>query len=785
MRSPWLCLAMLLIAAAPARALRTVDLDDPPARTPYVLRLPPLHDSRPMSHQVRAGVLGDLDGDGVAECVKVITQGLQGLELENGRNGVLWQHNLEPDFLIEEPPARVGALVDRDGDRLADVVYIADAGDQGRHRLRVWRPATQEHLLDVALPVGADVRADGRWDGRYEVVGILPGARPAAVLSRTVQYDRYDRGVLAYDLLDGRELWSFLMGNNPDESTTRLADLDGDGGLEVVLVGTSPDNLGGEEIHGTSDDACRLYVIEGDGALRWQARLAGVFCTADLDLADLDGDGTLELITATHCGVGATANQLAVWSAREGALLGRKPLGEAACGVAAQTLRDGDARILVGQARSGGLEFRWREGRLTQSAALVTGAGLAMVSRADVLPGEPGDELVAVDVHDRLTVLGSDLRILASDVVPRSSTKLWCEPWRLAEDLPAMVLQGGGFTVLTLQPRPTDARDVAPWIGAGLLAVLGGAGTVALRRRARPAPPALPRRDLHARLLRELAQASHDKLGLTQGLDRLVTQCGYLASESGRTPELLARARDAWTDYEAVGRRRLEELLDLCVLAEMPPALLARARERSAETDRVLGRLMRADLARDDVARELPGLSASVAELQKALHGIRGVVETYVQADLGRVLRRVLLLREDELTRAGVTVESDLPAEGACLVRIDPVDLRFVADNLVLNAVRAFDAGCGDRRLRLAMADEGGLVALRVEDTGRGIPVELHDRIFSGGFSSGGGGLGLARSREILAQHDAELLLERSEPGVGTIFLLRLRRSRPGESESP
>ena len=170
-----------------------------------------------------------------------------------------------------------------------------------------------------------------------------------------------------------------------------------------------------------------------------RVKICGQVFTGTIDQIRENKDGTLELITATHCGLGATANQLAVWSARDGALLGRKPLGEAACGVAAQSFRDGDARILVGQSRSGGLEFRWREGRITQSAALVTGAGLAMVSRADVLPGEPGDELVAVDVHDRLTVLGSDLRVLASDIVPRSSTKLWCEPWRLAEDLPAIV----------------------------------------------------------------------------------------------------------------------------------------------------------------------------------------------------------------------------------------------------------------------------------------------------------------------------------------------------------
>jgi len=785
-RSPWLCIAVLLTAAAPAAALRTLDLDDPPARTPYVIETPPLHGSSPMAGLVRAGVLGDLDGDGMTECVKVIAQGLLGLELENGQRGVLWQHNLEPGFLTTAPPARVGALLMRGGNGLADVVFVAEARELGDHRLRVWSTATRRDLLDVPLPVGGDVQADGLWDGRYGVVGLLPGARPAVVLTRVVQYDRYDRGVLAYDLVDGRELWSFAMGNNPDEAATRLVDLEGDGRPEVVVVGTAPGNLGGEEVNGTSDDACRLYVLEADGSLRWRARLGGTFCRADLDVADLDGDGVRELITATHNAADTSANQLTVWSARDGALLGRKPLTEPSCGVVAWARDDGEARILVGQHRSGCLGFRWVEGRLTRSAALVTGVGLATLSRTDVLPREAGEEIVVVDVHDRVSVLSSDLRVLASAVVDGAAATLWSEAWLLAEDLPGLVLQGGGFLVLPLRPRPADVRDMAPWLGAGLLGVVGAVGSVALRRRARRSPTPLPRRDLHARLLRELAQANHDTLGLTQGLDRMVTQCGYLASESARTPELLSRARDAWTEYETAGRRRLTDLLDLCDLADLPPEPRSRARTRCAEVDRVLGRLMRADLARDDVARELPGLTVATAELEAALKEIRGVVESYFQADLGRVLRRVLLLREDELIRTGVTVESDLPAEGACPVRVDPVDLRFVADNLVLNAVRAFESDTGERRLTVTVEEREAMVHVRIADTGCGIPSELHDRIFSAGYSGReDGGLGLPRSREILAEHDGELVLERSAPGAGTVFLLRLRPSRAAESDRP
>ncbi len=100
--------------------------------------------------------------------------------------------------------------------------------------------------------------------------------------------------------------------------------------------------------------------------------------------------------------------------------------------------------------------------------------------------------------------------------------------------------------------------------------------------------------------------------------------------------------------------------------------------------------------------------------------------------------------------------------------------------NLLLNAVK-FTPAVG--RVTLDCAMRARNVVVRVRDTGRGIPAELHGQIFepftqvdqSYTRAVGGAGLGLAISRELSRAMGAELTVE-STPGRGSTFALRLER---------
>jgi signal transduction histidine kinase len=102
--------------------------------------------------------------------------------------------------------------------------------------------------------------------------------------------------------------------------------------------------------------------------------------------------------------------------------------------------------------------------------------------------------------------------------------------------------------------------------------------------------------------------------------------------------------------------------------------------------------------------------------------------------------------------------------------------------NLLGNAVKFTEPGGS---IVLEWSAEGGRVAIRVRDTGRGIPHEKLPAIFEPFVqvdptltrSSEGTGLGLAISRDLARAMHGDLTVE-SQEGVGSTFVLTLPRGR-------
>jgi signal transduction histidine kinase len=120
-----------------------------------------------------------------------------------------------------------------------------------------------------------------------------------------------------------------------------------------------------------------------------------------------------------------------------------------------------------------------------------------------------------------------------------------------------------------------------------------------------------------------------------------------------------------------------------------------------------------------------------------------------------------------------VELAPDLPRTLAC----DSLRLKQVLNNLLSNAVK-FTAKGG---VSLAVERQGDRLAIHVDDTGPGVPPELHETIFEKfrqahariSYEHGGTGLGLALSRGLATLMGGTLGVG-SSPGGGARFTLRL-----------
>ena len=130
---------------------------------------------------------------------------------------------------------------------------------------------------------------------------------------------------------------------------------------------------------------------------------------------------------------------------------------------------------------------------------------------------------------------------------------------------------------------------------------------------------------------------------------------------------------------------------------------------------------------------------------------------------------------------ASLLDEYELPAHvvlcrqlaAAASVALDRERFRRCLLNVLNNACQAMDSGGG--RMTVASGVEDGQVAIRVTDTGCGIPADQLDKIFEPLYStkSFGIGLGLPIIKQIVGGHKGSVDVQ-SQPGRGTTFTLRL-----------
>ncbi len=195
------------------------------------------------------------------------------------------------------------------------------------------------------------------------------------------------------------------------------------------------------------------------------------------------------------------------------------------------------------------------------------------------------------------------------------------------------------------------------------------------------------------------------------------------------------------------------------------------------------------DLASDEIdtlAREAGATAEEARTLLKSIASevrrIQRVTEDYLKfarmpkprrerVSLNELLDHGLSFMKSLFAATGVTVnihlEPSLPR-----INADEEQLWQAILNLIRNAVEAMPTGGA---LTVSTTRDGNHVVIRISDTGSGMTEAQRQQIFKPFFSTktGGTGLGLPLTQQIIIEHDGSIECE-STPDGGTRFIIRL-----------
>lgn len=200
--------------------------------------LPKLRLEKTIGSGAAFSLTGDVDSDGKRELVRVEGTSLQIF----GANGDLQQSIILPHR------SELSMLDDVDGDGTLDI-GVASWDNTNAY----------VYLYDGSGRLLQTMSRNRGWQGHIRPAGVI---KPGVVLAAAWADGHDPRGLFAYDVATGQEVWRYDFGRN-EANLTSLADIDSDGKLEATVAWVTVHN--GRQANGTSDGELYLTITDDDG----------------------------------------------------------------------------------------------------------------------------------------------------------------------------------------------------------------------------------------------------------------------------------------------------------------------------------------------------------------------------------------------------------------------------------------------------------------------------------------------------------------------------------------
>lgn len=196
--------------------------------------------------------------------------------------------------------------------------------------------------------------------------------------------------------------------------------------------------------------------------------------------------------------------------------------------------------------------------------------------------------------------------------------------------------------------------------------------------------------------------------------------------------------------------------------------------------------VLNAELLEDELSRlgtaETEEARQIVGVIKSEVDHLLEVIEEYLQfarlpklklesGNINEVVSNLLFFLKEEASERNVLIQEEL-ANILPPVLMDAKQLRQALLNIIKNSFEAMPKG---GKLTVSTSHKNGRVEIAIADTGRGIPEENLDLIFTPFFSTkhGGTGLGLSITSHIIQEHQGSINVK-SYVDLGTVFTISL-----------
>jgi signal transduction histidine kinase len=255
----------------------------------------------------------------------------------------------------------------------------------------------------------------------------------------------------------------------------------------------------------------------------------------------------------------------------------------------------------------------------------------------------------------------------------------------------------------------------------------------------------------------QVEPASADEIG------RLAQAFNHMTQELVAQRERLVQTERvaAWRE---LARRLAHELKNPLFPLQITVENLLRSREASPE--------MFEEVFRESTATLLSEIANLKTIISRFSDFSRMPAPQLQAVDLNALLREVAQLFQGQFKRDPGGIHADLQLQPIPAVNADPVLLRRVIENLVLNAIDAMPQG---GRMTFRTSTDGPYAIFEISDTGTGLTPEECERLFTPYYTSKqhGTGLGLAIVQSVISDHQGRISVS-SKKDVGTTFHVQI-----------